>query len=184
MEAIAKRHSARAFRTDDLPLQDVSNILWAAAGHNRTYEGVGIHVEGCRSSPGAHNWQEIDIYVASAHGLHRYGPHRHELDKVLDQDIRALTSHPTQPVVPDSPLNLIYVSDTERMYDAIPLDYGLFPWADTAVMVENVYLYCASEGLAVVCRALFERTPLAEAMRLKPKQLITFSQLVGHKKTS
>jgi nitroreductase len=182
MEAIASRHSTRAFRTDDLPLQEVSNILWVAGGHSRSYVGVGIHAEGCRASPGAHNWQEIDIHVASAHGLHRYDPHRHVLVKLLDQDIRAYTSHETQPFVPDAPLNLIYVSDTERMSDAIEWDYGVFPWADTAVMVENVYLYCASEGLATVCRALFDRPALTEVMRLRPKQLVTFHQLVGYKK--
>jgi nitroreductase len=182
MEAIAKRHSTRAFRTDDLPLQEVSNILWAAAGHSRPYGGVGIHASGCRTSPGAHNCQEIDIHVASAHGLHLYDPHRHALVKLLDQDIRTYTAHETQPFVPDAPLNLIYVSDTARMEGANDWDLSVFPWADTAVVVENVYLYCASEGLATVCRALFDRPALTEVMRLRPQQLVTFHQLVGYKK--
>ena len=47
-------------------------------------------------------------------------------------------------------------------------------------MAENVYLYCASAGLATVLRAKFDRPPLAAAMGLRPDQLITFSQPVGY----
>ena len=72
------------------------------------------------------------------------------------------------------------MADFERMEDASEWDRGVFPWADSAVMAENVYLYCASAGLATVCRAKFERAPLAQAMGLGPNQLVTFSQPVGY----
>ncbi len=35
MEALAKRSTARAFATNDLPLQQISSLLWAAFGVNR-----------------------------------------------------------------------------------------------------------------------------------------------------
>jgi len=183
MECLKRRHSTREFQTVDLPLQEVSNILWAACGDNREYAGVGIHTEGCRSSPNAHNWQEIDVYIASAHGVHLYDPRTHCLKLVLTEDIRAHTAHELQPFVPDAPLNLIYVSDMQRMLaDCIPWDFGVFPWANTAVVVENVYLYCASEDLATVCRALFDREALSREMKLRPWQMVTFHQLVGYRK--
>lgn len=185
LDCIKRRHSTREFQTVDLPLQEVSNILWAACGHNRDYQGVGIHVEGCRSAPTAHNWQEIEVYVASAHGLHLYDPHTHSLSLTVAKDIRAYTAHHTQPFVTDAPLNLIYVSDREKMFDAeLAWDFEVFPWADTTVLVENVYLYCASENLAVVCRALFDRPALTEVMQLRPRQLVTFHQLIGYKKST
>jgi nitroreductase len=180
LDAISRRHSTRAFDPADLTLQEISDVLWVACGHNRPSAGVGIYVEGCRSSPTAHNWQEIDVYVATRHGLHRYEPAGHTLSRVLERDLRPLTGDETQPFVASAPLNLIYVSDLERMTDTIPWDYGVFPWANSAVLVENVYLYCASVGLATVCRALFDRPALTAAMELGPKQLVTLHQLVGH----
>jgi hypothetical protein len=75
---------------------------------------------------------------------------------------------------------LIYVADLARMDHSDDWDRSVFPWADTAVAAENVYLYCASAGLATVCRAKFERAPLAAAMGLRPDQLVTFSQPVGY----
>ena len=52
-------------------------------------------------------------------------------------------------------------------------------WADTGFISQNVYLYCASEGLATVVRALIDRDELAKVMKLRPDQKITLSQSVG-----
>jgi len=54
--------------------------------------------------------------------------------------------------------------------------------ADTGFISENVYLFCASEGLATVVRANVDRPKLAEVMKLGPNQKITFAQTVGYPK--
>jgi nitroreductase len=180
MDALKQRHSTRKFSTTPLSLQELAEVLWAAFGLTREFAGTGIHTPGSLSAPAAHNWQEIDLYVATAAGLHRYEPRGHRLEGVLGQDIRHLTAHQEQPFVLDAPVILIYVADLARMSDASDWDKGIFPWADTAVMAENVYLYCASAELATVVRALFARPPLAAAMGLGPDHLITFSQPVGY----
>jgi nitroreductase len=46
-------------------------------------------------------------------------------------------------------------------------------------MMENVYLYCAQQGLATVSRALFDRPALTRALALRERQLLTH-QLLGH----
>jgi hypothetical protein len=43
-----------------------------------------------------------------------------------------------------------------------------------------VYLYCASEGLAVVVRGLVERETLAAKMGLRPEQRILLAQTIGY----
>jgi hypothetical protein len=118
--------------------------------------------------------------VAVKDGLYRYNPLEHGLEGVLADDVRHFTAHEEQPFVLDVPDILIYVADLSRMHDSDEWDKGIFPWADSAVMAENVYLYCSSAGLATVVRAKFDRPPLAAAMRLRPDQLITFSQPVGY----
>ncbi len=180
VEAIAQRHSVREYSTVPLSLEELSGVLWAAFGLTRDYAGTGIHTKGCHAAPAAHNWQEIDVYVAREEGLYHYDAANHQLRGVLAEDVRRFTAHEEQPFVLDVPVILIYVADLARMDDANDWDKGVFPWADSAVIAENVYLYCAAADLATVVRALFDRPALSAAMGLRPDQLVTFSQPVGH----
>ena len=56
------------------------------------------------------------------------------------------------------------------------------PYAATLGMAENVYLYCASEGLATVVRLMFDKDALGKAMGLRADQAITLEQPVGYPK--
>lgn len=49
-------------------------------------------------------------------------------------------------------------------------DRGFYAAADTGFISQNVYLYCASEGLATAVRASVNREALAKAMQLRPDQ--------------
>lgn len=180
VDAIAQRHSTREYGATPTSLQELSGVLWAAFGLTREYAGTGIHTTGCHAAPTAHNWQEIDVYVALEKGLYRYDPTGHRLLGVLAEDVRRFTAHEEQPFVLDVPVILIYVADLARMGDATDWDKGVFPWADSAAIAENVYLYCASFDLATVIRALFDRPTLSAAMGLRSDQLVTFSQPVGY----
>jgi hypothetical protein len=50
----------------------------------------------------------------------------------------------------------------------------------TGFIGQNVYVYCASEGLVTVFRAMVDRDALSEAMKSKPDQHITFCRTVGY----
>ena len=180
MEAIKERRSTRKYSPVPPSPQEMSDLLWAAFGLTREYAGTGISTGGSHAAPAAHNWQEVDVYVATAAGLYLYRPLEHRLEGVTSQDVRVLTAHEEQPFVLDAPVIVIYVADLDRMDHSTEKDQAIFPWADSAGMAQNVYLYCASAGLATVLRALFDRAPLAAAMGLRPGQRITFSQPVGH----
>ena len=52
--------------------------------------------------------------------------------------------------------------------------------ADTGFIGQNVYLFCASEGLATVVRDGIDRPALAEKMGLREDQRITLAQSVGY----
>jgi nitroreductase len=52
--------------------------------------------------------------------------------------------------------------------------------ADTGLISENVYLYCASEGLATVVRSGIDRPALANIMKLRPDQKIVLAQSIGY----
>jgi nitroreductase len=173
MQVLKDRRSSRAFSTEKLPKQVLSNMLWAAFGINRPDSGK-------RTAPSAMNWQEIDIYVATVYGLYLYDAKAHALKPILAEDIRALTGR--QPFVQDAPVNLVYVADFARMGKAKVDDKVFYSAAGTGFISQNVYLYCASEGLATVVRGLVDRPALVKVMRLRPDQRVILAQSVGYPK--
>lgn len=174
MEALDARGSARAFSERDLTLQQLSDLLWAAWGINREADGK-------RTAPSSHNRQEMDVYVAMKNGLYLYDAAAITLKQVHGRDIRALTG--TQDFPATAPLNLVYVADLEKRGlkegQQVTDTDQLSSWANTGFMAQNVYLWCASEGLSCVIRAMVPRDKLAPEMGLKPLQVIVLAQTVG-----
>jgi len=173
MQVLKERSSSRSFSSEKLPLQVLSNLLWAAFGINRPESGK-------RTAPSAVNWQEIDIYVATADGLYLYDAKSLMLNPILSEDVRALTGR--QPFVREAPVNLVYVADFSRMGRGTNEEKEFYLAADTGFIAQNVYLFCTSEGLATVVRASIDRPTLARAMKLRPDQKITLAQSVGYPK--
>jgi len=173
MQALKDRRTSRAFSGEELSIQELSDMLWAAFGVNRPETGK-------RTAPSAVNWQEIDIYVATADGLYLYDAPPHVLRPILREDIRALTG--LQSFVKKAPVNLIFVADYSKMGQASDEDKDFYSAANTGFISQNVYLYCASQGLATVVRGLIDRPALAEAMGLKSDQKVILAQTVGYPK--
>jgi SagB-type dehydrogenase family enzyme len=170
MQALKERKTSRQFSTEKIPPQMLSNLLWAAFGINRPDSGK-------RTAPSAVNWQEIDVYIASAEGLYLYDANTHSLNLVLSEDIREATG--LQPFVKDAPINLIFVADFSKMGNASDNDKVLYSAADAGFISQNVYLFCASEGLGTVVRGMVDRAKLSKAMKLKDSQKIILAQTVG-----
>jgi SagB-type dehydrogenase family enzyme len=172
MQVLQERKTSREFSTTKLPAQVLSNLLWAANGVNRP--------DGKRTAPSASNRQEIDIYVATADGLFLYEAQPHRLIALSSDDMRGATG--LQPFVREAAVNLVYVADLARMTAGSTEDRALYSAADTGFIAQNVYLFCASEGLATVVRGSADRPSLAKAMHLRPEQRIILAQTVGYPK--
>ena len=172
MQLLRERKSAREFRGEKLPVGVLSNLLWAAFGVTRP--------DGRRTAPSARNWQETDIYVASADGLSLYDAKVHMLMPILKDDIRAMTG--TQPYVKDSPVNLVYVADYAKAGKSSLEEKDLWSACDTGFIAQNVYLYCTSEGLSAVVRGLIDKPALAKVMKLRPDQKIILAHSIGYPK--
>jgi hypothetical protein len=170
MAVLADRRTQRSFGERPLPPQVLSNLLWAACGVNRP--------DGKRTAPTAVNWQEIDVYVATADGLFLYDAPNHALTQVLAEDIRALTGR--QPFCATAPVNLVYVADYARMGRGSVGDKDFYSATDTGFVAQNVYLFCASEGLATVVRGLVDRQALGQKIGLRPDQKIILCQTIGY----
>ena len=173
IQLLEKRSSSREFSPEKLPLAIISSMLWAAFGINRPDSGK-------RTAPSANNRQEIDIYVATVDGLYLFDAKANRLNPIRGEDIRAKTG--PQPFVKKAPVNLIYVADYAKISTGSDEEKNFNSAANTGFISENVYLYCASEGLATVVRGWIDRPALAKAMALRPNQKIILAQSVGYPK--
>ncbi len=126
------------------------------------------------------NWQEVNVYVMMKEGTYLYDTKGNSLNLVVSRDLREATGK--QPFVKEAPLNLVYVSDYGRMGKASTNDKTLYGAVDVGFIAQNVYLYCASQGLAVVVRGMIDRDVLASALKLRSDQKIILAQTVGYPK--
>jgi len=171
MQALKERKSMREFAPGELTPQALSDLLWAACGINRPDSGG-------RTAPTAKNMQEIDVYVVKADGVYLYDARTNMLMPVLTGDIRELTGK--QPFVRGAPVNLVFVADLSKMRGMSVQDADFYAATDTGFVSENVYLYCASAGLATVVRGWVDKVGLAKAMKLRSDQKIVLAQTVGY----
>jgi nitroreductase len=174
MQAIHARKTTREFAPNPLPTQTLSNLLWAAWGINRPDSGR-------RCAPSAFNKQEMDVYVFLPTGAYLYDPKANSLSPIASGDSRAMTG--TQDWVKGAPLDLVYVADLARMSSGEAAEKTIVAAYDTGYISENVYLYCASEGLATGFRLGIDRAKLSELLKLRPDQKIMGAQSVGFLKT-
>jgi nitroreductase len=171
IQALRRRRSTREYADRDLPDQVVSDLLWAAFGINRDALGD-------RTAPYWRHVMVIDIYAATANGVWLYDPKQHALVPHSKADIRIATG--LQDFVATAPLELIYVAHGERMQDVSVEERRLYASVDASFIGQNVYLFCASEGLGTVFRGAVDHTKLEQALQLDAAQFVTFAQTVGY----
>jgi nitroreductase len=124
-----------------------------------------------RTAPSAMNRQEIDLYVVLSSGLYLYDEKQNVLTQLSKEDLRGKTGK--QSLVKTAPVCLVYVSDDER------LKIEFYTATDTGFISQNVYLFCASEGMHTVVLGSVDKEALHAAMKLKPTQHVILTQPVG-----
>jgi SagB-type dehydrogenase family enzyme len=172
MQAFKNRHSGRDYSSQELPLQVLSDLLWAAGGVNRPETGG-------RTAPTAMDCREIDIYVVRKDGAYFYDPLKNVLLPVAQGDLRAMTGR--QGFVGEAAVNLVFVADFRKMR-RLGNEGDFYAATDTGFMSQNVYLFCASEGLETVVRGWVNKTELPRALKLDAQQKIILGQSVGYPK--
>jgi len=172
MEALAKRSTTRAFDSRDLSSQQLSSLLWAAFGINRP--------DGKRTAPSANNKQATDVYVLLKQGVYGYDAKANQLNLVLAEDVRKLGG--TQSFVTNAPVTLVFVADLSKMGGGSEEAKRNTANINVGYISENVYLFCASEGLVTGARGSVDRAVLGPKLKLRPDQAIILAQSVGYPK--
>ncbi len=89
----------------------------------------------------------------------------------------------TQDWVKAAPLDLVFVADLAKMSSGEEAQKTVIAAYDTGYISENIYLFCASEGLATGFRVGIDKPKLADSIKLRPDQIIMGAQSVGFFKT-
>jgi len=171
MEALAKRETSRLFDANrDLTPQQISNLLWAAFGINRE--------DGRRTAPTASNRLELDLYVLLKTGAYLYDAKANTLVLVVAGDNRAIGG--SQAFVKDAPITVLITADFTRMNGGDTPGNRQTASTDAGFVSQNIYLYCASEGLANGVRGSVDRAKVAAALFFKPTQWVTLGHSAGY----
>ena len=183
LEALQLRQTTRNISPKALPLQVLSNLLWAAFGVNRT--NASFNKPG-RTAPSASNSQEIDLYIALENGVYLYEPFSHQLMPVSAGDFRMRSG---RRAAATAPVNIFYIADLSR-YDQGPdqPDRSIgdpevqksYYYTDTGFIAQNVYLSAASQDLAAWFHNC-DREKVPAEFKLGPDQRVLFAQTVGYK---
>jgi nitroreductase len=161
-----------------------------------------------RTAPSGMNLQEIDIYVALAEGVYVYEASSNRLLPVLAKDIRATVNRLPVAAdaavgliyVEDTDKKVSMPAGAPPAATGAPSagapPAGSAPAAapsapggaqartssaevDAGFIGQNVYLFCASEGLGTFFHAT-DREGLAKTLNLRPAQRVVYSQTVGY----
>jgi SagB-type dehydrogenase family enzyme len=174
MQALNARMSTKEFADKAVSRDHLANLLWAAFGINRPESGK-------RTAATAANCQDIQVYVVFEQAAYVYDAEKHCLTPVVDRDIRPLAA--TQDYAQVAPINLVYVSDYSKMADRFQEKKPIYAAFHAGSISQNVYLYCASAGLACVVRDGVDRDGLKKALNLSEHQVIVMAQSVGYAHT-
>jgi len=179
MKALQKRRSIRTWSGEELSLQEISNLLWAACGISLPSTET---TKAKRTVPSGKNTQSIKVYLALKSSLYLFDEKQHQLVLILDKDIRKYIGE--QPIMKTAPLGLIFVCDYNKLAkysDADDKKLWFIAGTDTAFISQNVYLYCAAANYNTVLLGSINRVKLHEVMELENHEKVVYTQVVGKK---
>ena len=166
-DALKQRRSYRDMTEQEVDLQTVSTILWAACG-------ISDPASGKITAPSAVNMQDIKVFVCSQYGVCRYMPKDNTLVPVTTTDIRPSLAA-GQDFAKKAPVALILVStkDNERM------DNNRYGGVDAGYVSQNIYLACTALGLHTVARAMMDKDAIKRELNLADTSIILLNHPIG-----
>ena len=167
VQALKARHSERAFSDKDVPMDLLSGVLWAANGFNRPDK---------RTNATGMNKQTISIYAIMKSGAYLYDAKANTLVKVCDADLRKAVAG-AQPFAAEAPVSLLIAADvSDPVYKG---RWNTLSHYDAGIVSGNIYMYCAANGLATVCRGTMDRDALKKALGFGDNIVLHLNHPIG-----
>ena len=157
MKIIDARATSRAFSSQTINQQVLSNILWAAFGTNS---------HNTRTIATGKNEQDLKVFVIYEGKVWLYDGKNNVLNFYSDADLMPYIDK--QDYVKDVPVHLIYAGGKH------------YAEAHSGSAYQNVYLYAAENSLATVIRGYIDKEGLNKALNLPETESVTYHQPIGY----
>jgi SagB-type dehydrogenase family enzyme len=164
-ESLARRRSERSFLPNELTLEQISQLLWAA-------QGITEKNWGFRTAPSSGALYPLTIYVAKKDGVFQYIPDGHKLVEVSTEDKRASLVRASlgQSYIAEAPLVLV-VAGNFRISEA---KYGQRAYRYMSMEIghvgQNILLQAVAMGLVGVGIGAFWDDVVAKSLELPETQ--------------
>ena len=182
-EAIASRRTRRSYSERPLPIENVSQLLWAAQGITGE-DGV------LRAAPSGGALYPLDVYVVVGKkavdgldaGVYRYLPGRHGLQRICEGDLRESMARAGlgQMWMAQAPVSFVVTAEYRR----IEIKYGSrgrrYALIEAGHACQNISLQAEALGLASGIVGAFDDQRLAEVLHLPKDHEPLIVMPVGH----
>lgn len=174
--AIVHRRSLRRYGSDELSLQELSQLLWSA-------QGVTGDRASRRAAPSAGGCHPLVLYLCQSDGVWRYHAQGHYLTEHLGKDIRTQVAQAAwgQGFIAEAPtvfaISAVFVRTTERYGERgerryLPMDAGH--------AAENLLLQAVALGLGGVPVGAFDDASVKRVLSLPGTEEPLYLIPVGH----
>jgi len=184
-QAIRQRRSERSYSHEAVSLAELSQILFAAQGITAA---VGDRTFRAAPSAGGTYPYEIYVFVNRVEGLgagiYHYIPHGHELEVVREGEFGDALSEACvgQSMPAEGACAIVLAAVPERTIDVYGERGLIYIYMEAGHISENIYLQCASLGLAVVAVGAFYESEIDVLIGLDGEQEATvYVNCIGRK---
>jgi SagB-type dehydrogenase family enzyme len=171
---LLQRKSARSYSHKSIRLDQISALLWSCQGinkHNR------------RTAPSAGALYPLEIYWADHEKFSHYHPHTHELDRLIEGDLRSELARAAlaQEFIAEAPATLIITAVYERVTSKYGQTRGVrYVDMEAGHAAQNVLLQATAEGLASVPVGAFEDEQVSKVLKLPSKHIPLYLLPIGY----
>jgi SagB-type dehydrogenase family enzyme len=173
-ETLAQRRSVRSFTEEELTLEEISQLLWAAQGTTSAWGG--------RTAPSAGALYPLEAYVATANGLYRYVPHGHKVIIESQDDLRLELWEVAleQDAIREAPAVFVITAVTERTAQKYGDRAERYVRLEAGHACQNILLQAVALGLGAVPIGAFYDDQVQAALSLPPDHEPLYLIPVGH----
>lgn len=173
-ETLAARRSIRDFTPEELTLEEISQILWAAQGITASWGG--------RTAPSAGALYPLEVYVATSDGLSRYLPEGHRAESISTADVREALAEAAlgQAAVADAPAVFVITAVPARTEAKYGERAERYVQMEAGHVAQNVLLQAVALGLGGVPIGAFSDQEVAEVFSLEPGEVPLYLIPIGH----
>jgi hypothetical protein len=180
LDAVRARVAARAFVKRDVPVADLSTIVWAGNGLKATTDAVSAASKAGGTYPVSGDVNYVNLFVMTAKGVYRYLPEINLLKQVSTKDARGSV---TSENIATSAFMVLFTYDSTRLPVFVkgnPAAGREMAMGTASYGAENIGLVAAGLKLASIVMYNLNPAAVVEAAKLPKEEMPLFIMQLGY----